>query len=330
MKRSIAIALVLTLALSLAGCLSAEEKEALAAVTEMINKLENVTLEDAADVQKAQDSYDNLTDKAKEHVENYTVLESAHTQLASIVTEMISKIGEVTLDSEVAIDAAQEAYDLLPANAKTQVSNYSALENANAELFEVFTKTTNEVTDAIDKINIAMENLDTVSIYSLIPDTLPIAQKLAGSKYYAVGDVDPVVLMEDILGLMDDACYPNTHVLSLANYVKLAKLYSSAAGDDEDVINTDDKTGMDYYTYFCSSANDMADTFIAYTDYLEQYFEIDSIKTGSGYARYYFLDDLGRRFYVEWHYYNMGYYGVVNTIYVGFASEVGIAAAVKG
>ena len=328
MKRFAAIILALALVLGLAGCVSKEEKETAKSLSAMIDLLANADLEDAEDVQEAQDIYDSLSEKAQKRVKNYADLEAAHSRLAEIVIDMIDEIGTVTLESEAAIEAAAEAYGQLPEKAKALVINYAQLESADTKLLEALAEAANTVSDAIEEINTAMDSLDSVTICTRIPEILPLARQLMASKFYG-SEEDPVTLLEDIQTLMEEICYPNTHIISLANYVKLADLYSGAADTEEAAINKDSKTGMEYFTYFCNSATDMSKTFISYTDNLKQYFEVDDVEADGKSARYYFIDDLERKFYVEWAYYNLDRYGSVYGIYVGFDPTVGIADAVK-
>ena len=134
MKRVIAVLLLLSLAFGLVGCVSKEEKAAAQAVTTQIESLAGATLEDVAAVEEAQEAYEALTDKAKNRVKNYGILEEARTNLAASVKGMIDEIGAVTLDSRAAVDAAQTAYDSLPEDIRGLVDNYSVLEAASAEL----------------------------------------------------------------------------------------------------------------------------------------------------------------------------------------------------
>ena len=112
MKRFIAFLSIVALMLSLAGCTGKEEREAAKAVSTQIENLSGVTLEDTAAVEDAQADYDALTDKARNRVKNYGILENAYMDLAEIVTDMIDKIGTVTLESESDITTAQISHSL--------------------------------------------------------------------------------------------------------------------------------------------------------------------------------------------------------------------------
>ena len=58
-------------------------------------------------------------------------------QSIAVVKDLIDKLGEVTLDSETAIDAAQEEYDDLYEDLKPQVTNYNKLLQARLALAEL-------------------------------------------------------------------------------------------------------------------------------------------------------------------------------------------------
>ena len=64
------------------------------------------------------------------------------------VTEILTIIGDVTLDSGAAIDAAREAYDSLSETQKEQVNNYDKLTAAEAEL----ARQQKEAVEAVEKL----------------------------------------------------------------------------------------------------------------------------------------------------------------------------------
>ena len=85
---------------------------------------------------------DNLTPTQKTYVtklDTLTAAEAAYKALvdqkaADDVMEKINEIGEVTLDSKTAIEAARAAYDALTNDQKPLVENYNVLTAAEAEL----------------------------------------------------------------------------------------------------------------------------------------------------------------------------------------------------
>ena len=398
MKRMIALLLAIALMLSLAGCASKEEQEAARAVRVQIESLTDVTLEDAAAVQKAQEAYDALTETAKKHVKNESVLETAHMDLAKIVTGMIDEIGTVTLESETAVTAAQTAYDSLPDKSRMLVTNDSVLETAIVELAtlkqvelvsamidnigtvtldsenainaalaaynklpddskalvknyatleaaveehrEIFFAEFNSQTDAIQEINAALNNHDVVTVLSMVEAQLPISEKLAKSKYYLIEE-DAVTILKNVRDLMVEACYPNTHIISLDNLVKIEEVYNATADSNEgEKPNVDEDTGMDFYGYIYNTKTQMNNAFQAYTAYLDSHFELVRKKSepsksqyspviGSMFttasAEYFYKDEQGHEFSVEWDYLDMGsYYGDLSTIYVRFSPDMGV------
>lgn len=78
MKKRIAVFLAALMLLSLCGCKSKAAKEA----DELILKIGEVTASSTDEVERAQSAYDALSDKEKEQVENYAVLEQAQKDLA--------------------------------------------------------------------------------------------------------------------------------------------------------------------------------------------------------------------------------------------------------
>ena len=104
---------------------------------EKINAIGTVTLESEEAIQAARAAYDILTETQKEQVTNYNVLTAAEARLANQkaakpVEDSINAIGEVTLDSESAIQAARAAYDALTEEQKAEVKNYDKLTAAEA------------------------------------------------------------------------------------------------------------------------------------------------------------------------------------------------------
>lgn len=398
MKSFISVLLAIALVFCLAGCASKEEKEAAKAVSVQIEGLADVTLENAAAVQEAQEAYEALTDKAKKHVKNDSILETAHVDLAEIVTGMIDEIGTVTLEREAVVTAAQTAYDSLPEESQMLVANSSVLELAVAELAalkraelvtamidnigtvtldsenainaalaaynemsdegkaliknyailetaveehrEIFFSELNRQTDTIQEINAALNDRDVVTVLSMIEEQLPIAEKLAKSKYYVVEE-DAVSIMNNVQALLVEACYPNTHIISLDSLVKIEEVYNAAADSNEgEKPNVDEDTGMDFYAYIYNTKTQMNNAFQAYTEYLGSHFELVRKKSapsksqyspviGSMFttasAEYFYKDEQGHEFSVEWDYLDMGsYYGDLSTIYVRFSPEMGV------
>ncbi len=118
------------------------DRAAAAAVDSLIDEIGDVTLESKQAIETARAAYDNLTPTQKTYVTKLNTLTAAETaykalvdqKAADDVMEKINEIGEVTLDSKTAIEAARVAYDALTNDQKTLVENYDVLTAAEAEL----------------------------------------------------------------------------------------------------------------------------------------------------------------------------------------------------
>ena len=112
------------------------------AVRDVIAKIRaigEVALDKETAIAAARDAYDALTEAEKSAVTNYAVLEEAERKLedlkqAAAVDALIEAIGQVTLDSEEAIQAARGAYDALTEDQKLLVENLEGLTAAETAL----------------------------------------------------------------------------------------------------------------------------------------------------------------------------------------------------
>ena len=125
------------------GTDSTADREAAAAVAALIEGIGNVTLASGDAIQAARKAYDALTETQKALVGNYETLTAAEKTYASLVadrdaakavTDLIAKLGTVTLDSGDAIQAARKAYDALTDAQKALVTNYETLTAARKNL----------------------------------------------------------------------------------------------------------------------------------------------------------------------------------------------------
>lgn len=127
MKRLFAALLVLVMVLSLCACKSEEAKN----VEALIDAIGNVSLDCESDLIAAENAYNALNEEDKASIENYDVLVAARNSFDVIyVDTLIDAIGDVTLDSEAAISAAEAAYAALSDENKAQVTNASTLTDA--------------------------------------------------------------------------------------------------------------------------------------------------------------------------------------------------------
>lgn len=112
-------------------------------VIEKINNIGTVTLDSEEKISDARAAYDKLAEDAKQYISNYSILTAAEAKLKELkdgideVIVKISSIGEVTLDSESAIEEAREAYDALSEEQKEKVTNYDTLVAAEDTLKEL-------------------------------------------------------------------------------------------------------------------------------------------------------------------------------------------------
>ena len=106
-------------------------------VIEKIDAIGEVTLESEEAIAAARAAYEALTEAQQAEVKSYDKLTAAEARLAVLkpakpVEKLIDAIGEVTLDSESAIQAARAAYDALTEEQKAEVKNYDKLTAAEA------------------------------------------------------------------------------------------------------------------------------------------------------------------------------------------------------
>lgn len=126
---------------------AAEDAKAAEPVIKLIDAIGTVTLNSGAKIDAAEEAYNKLTESQKALVTNHQVLVDARAaydalvqqaaddqQAAQAVIDKIAEIGEVTLDSEAAIQAARDAYELLTPAQKNLVTNYVTLTNAESAL----------------------------------------------------------------------------------------------------------------------------------------------------------------------------------------------------
>ena len=118
-------------------------KAKITAVEEKIDAIgDNVTLDSAAAIKEAEDAYNALTAAEKADVSNAAKLTAARTAYDKLVKDnatadkviaAINEIGEVTLESESKIVAAEALYAELSDDQKTLVTNYETLTAARAK-----------------------------------------------------------------------------------------------------------------------------------------------------------------------------------------------------
>ena len=133
-------------------------------VDDMIDAIGEVTLESEDAIAAARAAYEALTEAQQAEVKSYDKLTAAEARLADLkaakaVDDMIDAIGEVTLESEGAIDAARAAYEALTEAQKAEVKSYDKLTAAEARLAVLKpAKPVEKLIDAIGEVTLGSES----------------------------------------------------------------------------------------------------------------------------------------------------------------------------
>ena len=134
------------------------------AVDDMIDAIGEVTLESEEAIAAARAAYEALTEAQQAEVKSYDKLTAAEARLADLkaakaVDDMIDAIGEVTLESEGAIDAARAAYEALTEAQQAEVKSYDKLTAAEARLAVLKpAKPVEKLIDAIGEVTLGSES----------------------------------------------------------------------------------------------------------------------------------------------------------------------------
>ena len=134
------------------------------AVDDMIDAIGEVTLESEEAIAAARAAYEALTEAQQAEVKSYDKLTAAEARLADLkaakaVDDMIDAIGEVTLESEGAIDAARAAYEALTEAQQAEVKSYDKLIAAEARLAVLKpAKPVEKLIDAIGEVTLGSES----------------------------------------------------------------------------------------------------------------------------------------------------------------------------
>ena len=157
------------------------------AVDDLIDAIGEVTLESEEAIAAARAAYEALTEAQKAEVKSYDKLTAAEARLADLkaakaVDDMIDAIGEVTLESEGAIDAARAAYEALTEAQKAEVKSYDKLTAAEARLADL--KAAKAVDDMIDAIGeVTLESEGAIDAARAAYEALTEAQKAEVKSY---------------------------------------------------------------------------------------------------------------------------------------------------
>lgn len=151
MKRITAVILALVMCLSLSAC---GQTDAAKAAQKAISQIGTVTESSESAITDAENLFNHLTEEEKSSVKNSEQLVNARKTYETIleekklqsVTSLIDAIGSVSLTSEEAITAAENAYSELTFKEKQRISAAgNTLENAKAEYEKLIEQRNKEV-----------------------------------------------------------------------------------------------------------------------------------------------------------------------------------------
>ncbi|MEF2638432.1 MAG: hypothetical protein UIT84_00230, partial [Lachnospiraceae bacterium] len=158
------------------------------AVENKIAAIGEVTIDSKAAIEDAEAAYNALTEDQKQLVSNKDVLDAARASYDELigvvksVEEKIAAIGEVTIDSKVAIDEAKAAYDALSDAQKAQVSNKDVLEAAIAAYDKFLVETTLHMNRLSPNAKLyALDDTDKTT--DLLADVTPTGSSSSGYTY---------------------------------------------------------------------------------------------------------------------------------------------------
>lgn len=138
MRKICLLPLIATLFFTLAACGKSESAQA---VDDMISSLEVVDETSKTAIEEVEAAYNALSDKDKETLENYALLEEARSTFDQLMAEKaitaIDWIGYVTENSWDDIQNARQIYDTLTDAQQELVSNYSDLSSAEEQFIRV-------------------------------------------------------------------------------------------------------------------------------------------------------------------------------------------------
>ena len=220
------------------------------------------------------------------------------------VESMIESLNleDLTISSGEEIFAAKTAYEALEEKDAKSVANYTKLEEADKSFEEFYLEQADHAADLIEEANQKINEFDIERAYTLFEEALPLAKSLKESPYSDLLTNDPEKAIQDWLDLLDQACYPNTHLITLTYYPKLAKVSNAdcASSNEGEGYNVSDKTGLKYMTYMYSSGQKIVNAFKAYSDYWKSQMTLENIEQTDNGALYTFKDSQGRDFALEW------------------------------
>lgn len=163
MKKKMLI-LFISSTILLSGC----QKDPLSEqVSQEISQLENVTLDDEDTVTELENTYENMTDKQKNQVKNYTALREARKKIDKLkyVQENTSEILEDPAYSE-AVEACEKVEETIPAATNIRIQDITIYEDSDEYSHYV---RINMLYDTENKHDVALNTISTffAETYSL-------------------------------------------------------------------------------------------------------------------------------------------------------------------
>lgn len=195
MKKVISLLLVLVICLSLCAC---GKSEAAAAYENLVTEIGTVSLDSEAAILAAESAYHALSDKEKESVsesyqmftqkqKEYNQLKADQEARLNSVIALIDAIGDVTLDSETAILAAEEAYANLSDADKAVISEAARKLSDSREAYD--SAVAEQMAAHAAEAAAAIDTIGTVTVDS--KETISAARKL----YNALTDSEKALVL---------------------------------------------------------------------------------------------------------------------------------------
>ncbi len=252
---------VLFLALFLVACTGTDKKAAQEIDDKIALLPEVVALTDEAAVNSAKEGYDALTDKQKEYVKSFDVLEQKLGDIQNLktaadnlvkATAVVNKItalpAVIKLSDKSAIDEAKTAYNALTSDQKTLVTNYATLTSAETALKTLQQNTANDVKALIAAIpaTVNLESETAIGTARAAYDALSTESKALVSNYATLTSAETALTalqtaaINEVSGLISGL--PATIALSDEEDVLAAKVAYDALPTSlqSQVTNADD------------------------------------------------------------------------------------------
>lgn len=161
------ILVVLAAVFFFANRLTPEEKYQISQVEERIRSIGEVQLYSGSAIQDAQDTFDALTTKCQRNVKNKKVLSDSYDTWnylkAAYVSEQINAIGEITLNSTISLQLAENCYNALTDEQKALVSNSNLISEAKEQLSALRIERVESLIDSIGSITVDSETKQKIS-----------------------------------------------------------------------------------------------------------------------------------------------------------------------